>query len=256
MSNIEDLNFLKKQLVPTRWSETYMDLVIDEYKKFLSLRAINSNLSPSNDIDIIWHTHILNTKSYREYCNLKFKKVIDHDPSCSFDQKARSIRLQNTINEYAKVYGNPNKRVWENPMTHLPSKNVNKKIIWYENVALYERYKQNKPVLKIIFTLSNSPTNYNGSIIMYLSNDDITLNELSAIIDKKTNFTQNNTIMKVSVRWITTDPKLSQRFKHTKTFATGSRHITDIESNDMLISHYYKNKIELIAIYAPENEGC
>ena len=46
-------------------------------------RAVENkiNLSPSKEIDTVWHDFILDTKEYANYCMLKFGKFIHHVPS-------------------------------------------------------------------------------------------------------------------------------------------------------------------------------
>lgn len=248
------LNSLADQLVSVGWTDSYKLNVIKEYEKFLCLRSTNDKLSPSNDVDIVWHQHILNTKHYREYCNAKFGFFIDHDPTDAFDQSARKIRLANTFSEYKTKFGEPNPVVWKEATSlKLANKTKqNKKLIWYENKQLYEDYKQGKEILKIIFTINRSGE-YNGSTIMYLTDDDITLAKLADIVDKRIGVTN---IMKI--RWITKDESKSYGFSANKKnyFDNGPRHIFDMEPNTMKITHYYNNHIELVAHYALPNEGC
>lgn len=87
------------------WSLDNTNKLMEEYEKFLMLRYLDNKLSPPNDIDKIWHFHILSTKQYNEYCIKKFGKMIHHDPVDSFDQQAKKKRLENTIELYKKKYG-------------------------------------------------------------------------------------------------------------------------------------------------------
>jgi hypothetical protein len=89
-----------------KWTLDLTKKIQFEYERFLILKNSNSNLSPSNLIDMFWHTHILDTKSYLQYCQDKFKKIIHHNPADSFDQKLRSIRLANTLVSYKELFGN------------------------------------------------------------------------------------------------------------------------------------------------------
>ena len=95
------------------WNPEYTAKVIFEYKRFLTLRVENSDLSPSDDIDKLWHYHILDTKSYYTYCIEKFGKIIHHNPADSLNQKLRQIRLANTHVKYLDKFGSfENKQVW------------------------------------------------------------------------------------------------------------------------------------------------
>lgn len=55
---------------------------IEQYRRFLFLhhRYPTIQLVPSQEIDRVWHTHILDTAKYREDCHLLFGRFIDHYP--------------------------------------------------------------------------------------------------------------------------------------------------------------------------------
>ena len=67
------------------------DKGIDDYKKFLAIRAalpkVDCLLSPTDDIDAVWHAHILDTASYTHCCSMLLGqgKLIHHDPYTSAD---------------------------------------------------------------------------------------------------------------------------------------------------------------------------
>lgn len=84
-----NLDFLIPQLNFKNWTQIHCKNVINEYKRFLNLRAINYKLSPCNDVDIVWHQHILNTMHYRNYCMRRYGKIVEHNPEDSFDQKKK-----------------------------------------------------------------------------------------------------------------------------------------------------------------------
>ena len=55
---------------------------IHQYRKFLTLnvRYPGMNLVPTEDIDQIWHTHILDTENYASDCKKLFGKFLHHHP--------------------------------------------------------------------------------------------------------------------------------------------------------------------------------
>ena len=80
-----------------------------EYKRFLALKAAVHDfdatlLSPPEEIDTIWHAHILDTKHYRLVCNA-LGHFIDHDPDGGTDARARDARLKASLDEYEKAFG-------------------------------------------------------------------------------------------------------------------------------------------------------
>ena len=75
---------------------------IEDYKRFLAIRAsvaesVNPEamlLSPTDDMDAVWHAHILDTSSYKSACELLLGKngFIHHDPYPVKDPAVRSAR--------------------------------------------------------------------------------------------------------------------------------------------------------------------
>ena len=57
-------------------------MAINQYRKYLTLkiRYPNVNLVPTEDIDLIWHTHILDTENYALDCERLFGKFLHHKP--------------------------------------------------------------------------------------------------------------------------------------------------------------------------------
>ena len=80
----------------------FSDEDIAEYKRFLAIRAAIADavnpeamlLSPTNDMDAVWHAHLLDTRSYKTTCELLLGKngFIHHDPYPVKDPAVRSAR--------------------------------------------------------------------------------------------------------------------------------------------------------------------
>lgn len=80
----------------------FSDEDIADYKRFLAIRAAVSEavnpeavlLSPTDDMDAVWHAHILDTRSYKATCELLNGKneLIHHDPYPVKDPAVRSAR--------------------------------------------------------------------------------------------------------------------------------------------------------------------
>lgn len=88
-----------------------------EVKKFLYLCSnTTEKLAPSAEIDKIWHTFILFTKEYRQYCIHFLGKFIDHVPEVKKDTAPpKENYLLNTITIYESVFGELNNEVWQVP---------------------------------------------------------------------------------------------------------------------------------------------
>jgi hypothetical protein len=64
------------------WTRQQVDRAIANYKKFLHLLYIypNSTVVPTQEIDQVWHQHILDTRKYAQDCQWLFGYFIHHYP--------------------------------------------------------------------------------------------------------------------------------------------------------------------------------
>ena len=84
--------------------------LLGEYKRFLALKVAArdfdaSVLSPPQDLDTIWHAHILDTKHYRIVCDALGGNFIHHNPNGGADAVARDARRQNALTHYEQSFG-------------------------------------------------------------------------------------------------------------------------------------------------------
>jgi len=65
------------------WSKGFALRAIEEYKRFMFLVCVtNQPLAPSEEIDQVWHLHLLYTRSYwKEFCGEVLKREIHHGPT-------------------------------------------------------------------------------------------------------------------------------------------------------------------------------
>lgn len=61
------------------WDETRQQNAYAAYIDFLKAVA-HKDLSPTVDVDAIWHCHLLYSKRYRDDCNTLVGRFIDHEP--------------------------------------------------------------------------------------------------------------------------------------------------------------------------------
>ena len=94
---------------------------VDDYKKYLAMSAMVKNVgfqailfSPSDDMDAVWHAHILDTRAYRECCELLLgpNGSIDHDPYGSEDPHVRKARRSFAMISFHSIFGEHPKRGW------------------------------------------------------------------------------------------------------------------------------------------------
>src|ERR1051325_1962858 len=59
------LPFSRRLARENRWSEVHARRAIREYKRFMFLGCVAEHpVSPSEDVDQVWHLHLVYTKSY------------------------------------------------------------------------------------------------------------------------------------------------------------------------------------------------
>ena len=98
------------------WGFNYTQQVIFEYKRFLFLLvAAGHKVSPSDQIDQAWHSHMLYSHRYWEdFCNNTVKKQLHHWPSEGDKEFYDWYRM--TINSYIRFFKKtPPENIWINP---------------------------------------------------------------------------------------------------------------------------------------------
>lgn len=65
------------------WSKGFALRAIEEYKKFIFLICTSHQpRTPSDEVDQVWHLHLLYTRSYwNDFCGLVLKREIHHGPT-------------------------------------------------------------------------------------------------------------------------------------------------------------------------------
>ncbi|WP_422026282.1 glycine-rich domain-containing protein [Roseovarius sp.] len=100
------------------WSTKQTLRVCEEYRKFLtlSLEGNGKVTSPSRNIDIIWHHHILDTQKYYEDCHRIFGHVVHHFPYLgvrgSADRQILLDAYEDTKKRYCARFGQVPEDVW------------------------------------------------------------------------------------------------------------------------------------------------
>ncbi|MGB1041308.1 MAG: glycine-rich domain-containing protein [Flavobacteriales bacterium] len=90
------------------WSTEYSIRSIEEYKKFIFLVVIsNQPCTPSDQIDQVWHLHLLYTQSYWiDLCKNTIDMDIHHGPTKGSEQRG-SFKEQytKTLELYESLFG-------------------------------------------------------------------------------------------------------------------------------------------------------
>lgn len=77
------LTFTDRLARENGWTHEFSVRAILEYKKFIFLITIsNQPLTPSDEVDQVWHLHLLYTQSYwKDMCGTLLKREIHHGPT-------------------------------------------------------------------------------------------------------------------------------------------------------------------------------
>jgi hypothetical protein len=100
-----------------QWNTAYADRCITEYKRFLYLVAVSEReITPSDQVDQVWHLHLLYTKSYWiDLCQKTMGCQVHHKPTKGGAQELARFRrqYQNTLDLYVDVFGSkPPADIW------------------------------------------------------------------------------------------------------------------------------------------------
>lgn len=97
------------------WTANFASKALLEYKKFIYLAATAGEMvSPSEIVDVVWHQHLIFTKSYAELCAIAGKNI-QHIPSTH--SKEDNVRLRQarvrTRQLYNDAFGEQPKEIWD-----------------------------------------------------------------------------------------------------------------------------------------------
>lgn len=103
--------FITKLQKQNLWSYKYTFRVINEYVKFIHL-GLKQEVSPSYEIDQVWHMHILYTKDYHNMCKSLGIDYFHHNP---IDKKIPNSKdnYSETLELYKSTFQtNPPLDIW------------------------------------------------------------------------------------------------------------------------------------------------
>ena len=75
-----DLAMIEQRLLKRGWSAVRTERAITDYRLFLQEVSGGATPQPANDVDEVWHDHILHTKRYARDCEAIFGTFLHHDP--------------------------------------------------------------------------------------------------------------------------------------------------------------------------------
>lgn len=114
-----EFGFTRHLMKNQGWTLTYAQRAIAEYKKFAFLTVVaNHQVVPSDQVDQVWHAHVLLTQSYWEvFCPQVLGKKLHHHPARGGRMERAEFHYlyAQTIASYRHFFGSPPTDIWSPP---------------------------------------------------------------------------------------------------------------------------------------------
>lgn len=141
----DSLTFTDRLARENGWTVEYSVRAIEEYKKFMFLLCIaNHPLTPSDQVDQVWHLHLIYTHSYwEEFCNDILGKPIHHGPTKGGDGENNKFTdwYERTKELYRSIFASePPGDIWLDSKTRFSEIN-------FQRVNLHKNWIVKKPNL-------------------------------------------------------------------------------------------------------------
>src|SRR5688572_17471368 len=125
--------FSERLAKENRWTPKRARRAIEEYKRFMFLGcAAGHPVAPSEDVDQVWHLHLVYTKSYwKDFCGEVLKQPFHHEPTRGgADESVKfGAWYENTLQSYRKFFGE------EPPVEFWPARPVHRDLEWVDTDA-------------------------------------------------------------------------------------------------------------------------
>ncbi|MEZ5476117.1 MAG: hypothetical protein R3E95_01025 [Thiolinea sp.] len=106
-----DLSFQQRLAEENGWTEQQAAQAIEEYRRFLYLAEVAGHpVTPSDQVDQVWHLHLLYTRSYwQDLCGEVLGHVLHHSPTLGGQAEREKFAdwYQQTLDSYALHFGRP-----------------------------------------------------------------------------------------------------------------------------------------------------
>ncbi|MBL6446019.1 hypothetical protein JMN32_06845 [Fulvivirga sp. 29W222] len=110
-------SFTDRLIRENGWKRDYAIRAVYEYKKFMYLICIADHpLTPSDQVDQVWHLHLLYTESYWiDFCQNTLLRNVHHGPTKGGNEEKQKFGnwYEKTMELYALVFGSvPPADIW------------------------------------------------------------------------------------------------------------------------------------------------
>src|SRR4029453_18794520 len=110
------LPFADRLARENQWSDMHAERVIREYKRFIFLAMVAGHpVTPSDEVDQVWHLHLLYTRSYWErFCGGVLGRPLHHDPTAGGRGEGTKFEhwYDRTLESYRRIFGPPPQDIW------------------------------------------------------------------------------------------------------------------------------------------------
>ncbi|MEM9935151.1 MAG: glycine-rich domain-containing protein-like [Bacteroidota bacterium] len=91
------------------WSPDKAKKAVEDYKEFLYISylyrdKINYTIVPSEEVDEVWHAHIMDTRKYYADCMSTFGEVLHHSPYLGLDEETGEEELLEAVHQTRTAY--------------------------------------------------------------------------------------------------------------------------------------------------------
>ncbi len=121
------LPFSRRLARENRWTAAQAERAIAEYKRFIFLGCVAGHpVSPSEDVDQVWHLHLVYSKSYwKEFCGEILKRPFHHEPTKGGGSESAKFEdwYAKTLASYRQFFGEePPRDIWRGGRVHVELK--------------------------------------------------------------------------------------------------------------------------------------
>lgn len=103
------MSFSQRLARDNSWTLQYAQKAIEEYKKFAFLAvAAGHPVTPSDQVDQVWHLHLTYTRSYwDEFCSQVLRTRLHHDPTLGGQAENQKFDswYSKTLESYERFFG-------------------------------------------------------------------------------------------------------------------------------------------------------
>lgn len=156
-----DFRFSHRLARENNWSLKYAEDVIEEYKKFIFLCCLTKvGVTPSDQVDQVWHLHLTFTKSYWiDFCQKTLEKEIHHNPTKGGIQENKKFDdfYTQTKEEYRRLFNSePPLSIWpdnQNRFSDINFKRINIDKNWVIKKPTFKQKNNIKTILAIMVSV-------------------------------------------------------------------------------------------------------